>query len=486
MITTLTNTKKRKRMKTIFIRNIASLAICALLLPAAANAQTTAFTALGQVLAVPSPGIVCTNALGQVLVRGIIHTEREQASDPRVTGQVLSIGDGAFNADGSANLQGAGHFQVGTWDATGTNFIPSGGVWEATWRGVIQADFSGVYSIVGYGVGGTIDGWHLEQTLTVTNAHVPFDGTYLYAGSIKPPPRTTTTKLALNNYAATWEGKGDLIADYDPTSQQLTLGGSWASPTMHLVDTCAGAGWAFPWTVPNGQTLETRVNLVNVSPATTLAMVELFHSNTEVYDFEKGDGWIVIEKWHAPIHTCLYAEKVAIPNTNVVMVLALTRVDQNLILTGKLLDSQSGAVLYEKSVVDTPASDPSLTAAQLAQITGLREWPDYGDDPAGAPWTSGANGPALSVAQDTDATKPPATATFANFELRTYEVPQVSIARAAQLSFPAPAGVHYTVEAAPTVQGPYLPVQELDIPGIQKQTVPFSGPAQFFRLIQAP
>jgi hypothetical protein len=29
-------------------------------------------------------------------------------------------------------------------------------------------------------------------------------------------------------------------------------------------------------------------------------------------------------------------------------------------------------------------------------------------------------------------------------------------------------------------------VEALDIPGIQKQTVPISAPAQFFRLVQAP
>ena len=473
-------------MKITLFKHCTLLTLCGSLLPIAASAQTTAWTATGSVKDVLCPGILCTDALGQVTVRGIVHTERMQASDPRLTSQVLAISDGAYNPDGTANLQGTSHLAVGTWDPSGTNFTPVGGVWETTWRGVLRPDFNGSYSIAGYGVGGTIDGKRLEATLTVTNATGPWAATYLFAGTIKPPPLTTTNKLAMNGYGAAWPANGHLIANYDPTSRQLTLGGNWNYPTLHLVDTTAGAGWALPWSVPNGQTLEARADMVDLTPTVTIAMVALYHSDTEVYDFEKGDGWIVIEKYHYPIHTCLYAEKVAIPSTNVVLVLALSRVDPNVILTGKLFDRRTGALLYEKSVPDTPASDPSLTAAQLAQITGLGEWPDYGADPAGAPWTAGANGPALNVFQDTDGMQAQATVTFANLQMRTYEVPQVSIARAVQLTWPAVADVSYTVEAAPTVHGPWLPVQAQEMPGIQTLTLPASAPVQVIRVIQAP
>lgn len=62
-----------------------------------ASAQTTPFTATGWVNGVQSPGITCTNALGQVFVRGLVQTARVQATDVRVTGQVLIICDGAYN-----------------------------------------------------------------------------------------------------------------------------------------------------------------------------------------------------------------------------------------------------------------------------------------------------------------------------------------------------------------------------------------------------
>jgi hypothetical protein len=471
-------------MKTSLFKYYALLTFCGCLLPMAASAQTTAWTATASVKDVLSPGIVCTNSLGQVMVRGIMHTERMQASDPRLTSQVLAISDGAYNLDGTVNLQGTSHLVVGTWDASGTNFTPVGGVWETTWRGILRTDYNGSYSITGYGVGGTIDGQRLEATLTVTNATGPWEAAYLFAGTIKPPPVTTTNHLELNSYSSTYSGNGSPILNYDPGSRALTLGASWL-PSPHLVDTCAGIYYT-PWPVPNSRSIEVRVDLVNTSPGATLAMVALNHSATECYDFEKGNGFVILEKWHSPTHTCLYAEKVGISSTNVVLVLALTPAGHNVLITGKLLDRESGTTLYQTpGVLDTPDSDSSLTAPQLAQITGLRQWPDYGPDPAGAPWFDAYAAPALVVAQDTDVATQ-ASATFANFEVRTFEVPQVSITRAVQLSLPIPAGLNYAVEAAPTVQGPWLTVQPQETPGIQTLTVPVSASAQFFRAVPVP
>jgi len=69
--------------------------------------------------------------------------------------------------------------------------------------------------------------------------------------------------------------------------------------------------------------------------------------------------------------TFLSADRLATQNTNEVLVLALTPAGSNVILTARVLDkSNGGAVLYERSIVDTPASDPSLDSAQIAAITG--------------------------------------------------------------------------------------------------------------------
>lgn len=55
-----------------------------------------------------------------------------------------------------------------------------------------------------------------------------------------------------------------------------------------------------------------------------------------------------------------------------------------------------------------------------------------------------------------------------------------------RLSWPAPARVNYAVAGAPSVLGPWLPVQELSLPGLQQITVPATEAAQFFRLLQVP
>ena len=88
--------------------------------------------------------------------------------------------------------------------------------------------------------------------------------------------------------------------------------------------------------------------------------------------------------------------------------------------------------------------------------------------------------------QYTDGTQPAPTAIFDNLELRTSEIPPVGIERAVRLRWPASATINYAVEGAPTLQGPWLPVQELPLPGMQQTTVPASEAAQIFRLRQAP
>ena len=61
-----------------------------------------------------------------------------------------------------------------------------------------------------------------------------------------------------------------------------------------------------------------------------------------------------------------FHEKAVIKNTNVVLSLALTRVNTNVVLTARVLDKDNQeAVLYQRSVVDTPQADPTLTSAEF-------------------------------------------------------------------------------------------------------------------------
>ncbi len=468
-------------MNTMNQKAIAGLAGWALLLSTAASAQTS-FTANGWPNGLLTPGITCTNALGQAFLRSQVHTARVQGSDARVTGQVLISTDG-YNTNGIATLQGTAYLQVGAWDPVGTNFTPTAGMWEMNWHGVMQADCSLLLNLAGYGSGGTIDGLRIEQTLTRTTAVGLYDPAvpYLCNGTIRPAP--VTTIVGLNNWLP--PGANDGTVTTTLADGQLTISGSFPVPTTNSTDTCAWDGVAYPWSAQAGKTLEARVDLARLGEDASGVILALFHANSQGYGFSKSSNWVGFWKQHSPGDTCLYAEAVTTKNTNVVLVLALMPAGQHLILTGKVVDKDSGTVLYETNIVDTPASDPSLGPAALAQITGLRAWPDIGPDPAGVPWLNGIAA-FLLVFQDTDGNRPPAEATFANLELRTYEVPQVGIARAVQLSWPAPAGVNYGVEGAPTTQGPWLRIQDLELPGVQHTTVPLSRSAQFFRLVQAP
>jgi hypothetical protein len=453
-------------------------------LPAGA---ATSFTTTNWVAAVPVPGILCTNGLGQVYLKGNVHVHRVVSAEARIAGRLQAWMDLAYQSNGTAIFGGPAYAELGTWDPAGTNFTPSGGVWDMKYSGVVQADGSDQLHLVGYGIGGAIDGLRVELTAT-KGPGAPFDPTvpYVSSGTIKPAP--VNTSVVVDDFAAgpfNWPlyGAGTGTFTATKSNQQLTLGGTWRSPTWNLSDTTAWAALYRNWSVPDGQTIEVRVDLVSLNQSVTAAALGLYHADGQAYILTKAANWIAFWKQNSAL-ACFRADRVTTSNTNSVLVLALTPVGQNVVLTGKVLDKQSGTVLYQTNVVDTPASDPTLSQAQLAQLTGCRVWHDFGPDPAGAPWKNG-NSFCLLVGQDTDGTLPAAAATFDNLELRTYEVPQIAIERAMRITWPATSG-SYAVEAAPSVQGPWLPANDQLPPGVQQMTFPANGSMMFWRLIQAP
>lgn len=154
-----------------------------------------------------------------------------------------------------------------------------------------------------------------------------------------------------------------------------------------------------------------------------------------------------------------------------------------MVVTARVWDkADPDTVLYERRVEDTPGVDPALTSAELPTLSGmsLTLSPDIPE----APFTGG--GALIGVFQyNHDGQQPAAVATFDHFEIRQYEVPSVGIAQAVQLTWPA-TGIDYAVEGAPSVPGPWLPMQESALPGMQQMTLPAREPVQFFRLRQAP
>ncbi len=354
------------------------------MLPTAASAQTP-FTATGWVNAVLAPGIVAADALGQVSLHGVVHTARVQSPDPRITGQAFIIGDGSFNADGTANVQGPVYLQVGTWDTAGTNFTPNGTLWDMTWRGVLQTNYSMVLNIAGYGVGGAIDGLRAETTLTRGPAAAPIDPAvpYLYAGTIKPPPVST------NLFASDFTTNGPVSSSWgfnnwyggtiniSATNQQLYTRANWngygPAPMANGVHYYTLSGH---WSLADGQTLEAQVDLVRMADAGTNYARIVAGGNEGLYGLSLGRLGVGLDKWTAGmagVNTIFWWTNLPtpLPRTNVVLYLALTRDQANLLLTTRVLDkANQNAVLFERTFVDTPGVDPTLTTAQLVAASG--------------------------------------------------------------------------------------------------------------------
>jgi hypothetical protein len=454
------------------------------------TAGAASYTSTGWVNGVPVMGVWCTNNAGQVYVRSLVHTVKVQSTDPRLTGQRLITLDGSYNADGTASLRGASYQQVGTWDATGTNFIPSGGVWEISYQGTMLTDYSLLLHLVGYGSGGAIEGLSLDETMTRAAASGPMDPTvpYIYSGTVNPPPlNTNLMRWTFDSSLVGWSFYGpDGTYSYTPTNGQLIVRGYWPGVTTRNVVDSYTFGASPPETpVADGQTLEVRVELANLNESATAARLVLGNLSG-FYSAFKGHDFIALAKWSANLPRgpmiVLFCERVQTPDTGVVLSLALTRANPNVGLTFRILSAaDTNSTLYQCSVVDTPNADSTLTAADFLSLSGMDL--AVSPDVAGGPFVSA--GGALGVFQYNDGTLPAAVATYDNFELWKYDIPRLGSQRAVRLTWPA-TSMNYAVEAAPSPEGPWMPVQDTLPPGMKELSVPITRSAEFFRLQPLP
>ena len=199
------------------------------------------------------------------------------------------------------------------------------------------------------------------------------------------------------------------------TNGQFTVSGSWPGvPTVHPWETYAMALIYRNWSLADGQTFEFRADLVALSEnATNAAQIELPQDGDHTYILAKGRDFVRIAKFSLSGSSTLWYERALIRNSNVVLSLALTRANPNVILTARVLDKKNpSAVLYQHSVVDTPAADPTFNLPDMSFITV--------PDVPGAPYTWGP-GVLLALWQYTDGHQPAAQVTYDNFEIRKYD-----------------------------------------------------------------
>lgn len=468
---------------------IMGLGASLLLGAAAGHGQPVSYSGTGRIHQVLSPTLLIPLPNGQVLLRGSIQTVRAECTDPRLTGRRTVVTDGYVQADGSIVLYGRGYYEVGTWDVAGTNFTPSGGVWEVERQGLMQTNYSFQFTHTGYGVGGEINGLRLEQTETRGPASSPTDLTVLtsYTGMIHPPPTNTTQMVAdfTKPFLGYILGSGTAFS----SNGCFYAKGNFKFPTRGSLDSFMSAKFTDKsWTIQDGMTLEWRVDLVNLPDnATNSAILAVGGAGAPGYTFSVNQNRATLMKWSSQVvNSVLWCDETQLPHpvSGVVLALAVTLEKTNLVVTARVLDkADSNTVLFEHSMVDTPGADPTLDRSQFRALTGT-DFQDLVPDAIAPPPRSFYV--YLGVSQITDGKQPAPTATFANLEVLSYEVPPLSMARAVQLTWPAPGGMSYQVEAAPTVQGPWRPVQQNVMPAQKQMTLPLRGADQFFRLIKAP
>jgi hypothetical protein len=499
-----TGQQKERKMKTTITRSSPSLpakarslsatpgqpaSFLTLLLAALpVTAADTPYTATGWVKDAPVLPITCINGAGQVLLRGNAQIAAVQSTDARLTGNRLIFANASVQADGTALVWGTAYQQVGTFDAN-TNFTATAGLWEISYNGAMQTNYSLQLNLVGCGSGGDIEGQRIVETMSRGPASGPVDQAvpYLYTGTIKTAPVNATQMVDDFNHPFTGGvyGSGNCFN----SNGQFYAVGSFHGPTRSVLDSYVFGGFSTISSVPNGQTREWRADLVSLDEnATNTAILAVADpSHDPGYAFHKGRDFAYLFKWSSSVGmSVLWCDIPALPlpNTNVVMALALTREQPNLILTARVLDkTDPNTVLFQHSVVDTPGSDPTLTVAEFQALTGMR-FLDLVADRAEAPLASA--GVVLGVFQNTDGHQAVPKAIWDNLELRTSEIPSLGIEKAVRVSWPASATINYAVEGGPTVQGPWLPVQDSTVPGMNQMTVPASDFMRFFRVVQAP
>lgn len=281
----------------------------------------------------------------------------------------------------------------------------------------------------------------------------------------------------------------------DNTGGQLTVTENFFSraDTNNPIATHVPALHTAPSSGPlaDGQTIELRADLVSASQNdafANLAFNYVIGGQGNGYMFNKGgDGLSLAKFYDVPSKFAyFFATNQPLKHENVTLVLALTGVGTNLNITTRVLDKDnSKAVLFERTITDTPAADQVLPPYAAGGMIGT-------NDPPGTPWAL-LMGPswielALTWADPLLAPEPRARVTFDNAAVWQYQTPQLTIQDAVVISWPVLQG-QFLLYSAPTLTGAWAPVPDPWMRtnnGVCEVSVPTADSAKFFRLLVAP
>ena len=247
-------------------------------------------------------------------------------------------------------------------------------------------------------------------------------------------------------------------------NQQFVISGTFLGPmpTNNPLDTHVPSFHSIPVSgpIPEQRTLELRVDLVGANQSDAWAGTAFAWANEgKGYWVLMDQDELVLLKFYnsATALACFFYENRPLKNENVTLVLALSRRGIHVEITTRVLDKDNGnAVLFERTVTDTPEADPVLPSRTV------RGAPSEPDVPR-APWplASAPNlvGLSLQWVNSDHGPQPAAQVLFDNLQVWQYESPELAIQKAVVLSWPVTSG-QFILQSAPSVNGPWEPVPD--------------------------
>jgi hypothetical protein len=272
------------------------------------------------------------------------------------------------------------------------------------------------------------------------------------------------TLLWSDNFASDLGWTKGFLGQVSVTDEQFWIWNTCGrTPTNSPVDTYCLAYHSIPTAgpLPDQQTLEVRVDLVGANQNDAFASLQFFWFNgtPHAYAFLKDEDEIgLMKSWNTgQSNAFLSWTNLPVKNTNVTLVLSLTRQGTNVAITTRVLDKDNAnAVLFECAVIDTPQSDPVLPNRAVKGFLTVA-------DLVGTPWpvTQAPDSVELGMGwlNPLSPSQGAAQVIYDNLEVWQYQTPQLNIQNAVVLSWPVTAA-QFVVESAPSVSGPWETVPE--------------------------
>lgn len=284
----------------------------------------------------------------------------------------------------------------------------------------------------------------------------------------------------------TWEEDPSEVVTFQVADGQLKINAPFRQPTDPAAarNTYAGVGWQMDLPLTAGKTLELRVDLVSASQD------DVFTFLSWASNWQPGEGYILLAdknelglmKYHQGSFNFSFPFWESMPTIEapVTLALRLTRTGDrglSLLITTTVMERGSGAVLYHRSYLDTPAPDPVVPTPGPHGI--LSRVPE-----AGRAYFGEGLGPWVGIWHLTDGQQPPAELILDNFEYGYYDAPVLDIEKSVLLSWPQNTAEEQIVVGATAVDGPWVPWVE---PCFKRQgevcmVVPTTSAQQFFQL----